>query len=126
MTATSHLVAHPTNRKWLITLVLNGINKGNVHFFDWGYNPLTTYNLGELTHLRFVGSSPPNSQVSQPQLPRFVPGAVHQGRELSCAVPHGVAHGAEAERHVEVLSCLSSGPSWGNFLGGFWPDFMVI
>ena len=33
-----------------------------------------------------------------------VPGAVDQGRELPRAVPHGVAHGRKAKRHVEVLS----------------------
>ena len=37
-------MAHPTNRKWVITLV-NGISSGNVHWKDWG----------ELPHLRSVG-----------------------------------------------------------------------
>ena len=26
-----YLVVHPTNRKWVITLVINGIGGGNVH-----------------------------------------------------------------------------------------------
>ena len=26
-----YLVVHPTNRKWVITLVINGISGGNVH-----------------------------------------------------------------------------------------------
>ena len=44
----SYLVAHPTNRKWVATLVINGISGGKS----------STYNWGELTHWRFVGSSP--------------------------------------------------------------------
>ena len=40
-----YLLAHPTNRKWVITPVINGISSGNVHWKDWG----------ELPHLRSVG-----------------------------------------------------------------------
>ena len=42
-------MAHPTNRKWVIAPVINGISK---------VNPLIT---GVITHLRFVGSSPPST-----------------------------------------------------------------
>ena len=31
ITFMGYLVAHPTNRKWVTTLVINGISGGNVH-----------------------------------------------------------------------------------------------
>ena len=33
-----YLVAHPTNRKWVTTLVLNGIFVGAMSTYNWGYN----------------------------------------------------------------------------------------
>ena len=42
--------------KWVITPVINGIFVGLIHSKNWG----------ELTHLRFVGSSPPSRHTKNP------------------------------------------------------------
>ena len=42
-----YLVAHPTNRKWVTTLVINGISGGNVHKNNWG---VITHLLSGMNH----------------------------------------------------------------------------
>ena len=50
---TNHLVAHPTNRKWVIIPVINGIFVGLIHFNHWG----------ELTHKNEPWDEPPTRDV---------------------------------------------------------------
>ena len=35
-------MAHPTNRKWVITPVISGLTLQKSHVNHWGYNPLTS------------------------------------------------------------------------------------
>ena len=114
MTATSHLVAHPTNRKWVITCYnpASKWDKGNVHSKNWG----------ELTHLRFVGSSPPNSQVAAP-----APPAPHESPRCSSPRPGTFVRGS-ARRRPRGWSRATCGGSFlrrpkGQFLGFFFAWF---
>ena len=55
-----YLVAHPTNRKWVITPVIDVDYSYLSHVNNWGYNPLTIRGMSHQVSNDFCVFDPPD------------------------------------------------------------------
>ena len=95
----AHLVAHPTDRKWVTTLVVNGISGGNVHLWHQSQALIDPWFVAQKI-LRFISSA---QSLLQLDFASLASERATFGFPLSSCLGHGRQDGAGTRAKKMVL-----------------------